>query len=126
MSGGLLGIEIGGTKLQIVLGDALGHISKRYRATVDRARGGPGILDQIQAGISELCGGGPVRGVAVGFGGPVDQVKGRICVSHQIDGWDDFPLGDWLRERARAPVVVENDANTAAYGEAFSGAGALG
>ena len=126
MSGGLLGIEIGGTKLQIVKGDGLGHIEKRWRATVDRARGGPGILEQLRAGIGELCGGNRVEGIAVGFGGPVDHEEGRICVSHQIEGWDEFQLGAWLRERAQAPVVVENDANTAAYGEASSGAGALG
>jgi glucokinase len=120
-----LGIEIGGTKLQIVQGDAAGNIRRRWRATVDRQRGGPGILDQLRAGISELTQGGSERpaAVAVGFGGPVDWARGRVRVSHQIPGWEDFALQDWLEQAAWAPVVVENDANTAALGEATCGAG---
>ena len=120
-----LGIEIGGTKLQIVQGDAAGNIRRRWRATVDRQRGGPGILDQLRAGISELTQGGSKRpaAVAVGFGGPVDWARGRVRVSHQIPGWEDFALQDWLEQAAWAPVVVENDANTAALGEATCGAG---
>ena len=74
-----LGIEIGGTKLQIVQGDAEGTIGRRWRATVDRGRGGPGILEQLRAGIDELTGGGAggadrPAAIAVGFGGPVAAV----------------------------------------------------
>ena len=120
-----LGIEIGGTKLQIVQGDAAGRIDRRWRATVDKNRGGPGIQDQLRGGISELA--GPERpgwgGVAVGFGGPVDRAAGRVRVSHQIPGWEDFPLRQWLEDQTGAPVVIENDANTAALGEALRGAG---
>jgi glucokinase len=120
----LVGIEIGGTKLQIVQGDAAGHIHRRWRATVDRSRGGPGILEQLTQGLREL--GGTPRAMAVGFGGPVDHRTGRIRTSHQIEGWDDFALADWLAERMGTPAgaVVENDANTAALGEAMCGAGA--
>ena len=119
----VLGIEIGGTKLQIVQGQA-GVIHRRWRATVDRTAGGPGILRQLDQGIAELTAGSAASAVAVGFGGPVDRVAGRIRTSHQIKGWDDFALADWLRERTHAPVVLENDANTAALGEAMHGAGA--
>lgn len=119
-----LGIEIGGTKLQIVQGDGAGRIQRRWRATVDRARGGPGILDQLGAGIGELMTGEKISGIAVGFGGPVDHARGRISTSHQIEGWDDFPLAEWLREQTGVPAVLENDANTAALGEALCGAGA--
>jgi glucokinase len=120
----LLGIEIGGTKLQMVQGEASsGHITRRWRATVDPSKGGAGILSQLKQGLAELNG-GQTAAVAAGFGGPVDHRTGRICRSHQITGWDDFPLADWLREQTSVPVAVENDANTAALGEALSGAGA--
>ena len=119
-----LGIEIGGTKLQIVQGNASGHIERRWRATVDKASGGPGIQEQLRRGLDEMMGGGPKpQAIAVGFGGPVDHVTGRVRVSHQIPGWEDFPLGDWLREQTGVPTSVENDANTAALGEALCGAG---
>jgi glucokinase len=61
--------------------------------------------------------------IGVGFGGPVDWRTGKICCSHQIAGWHDFELGAWLRELTRLPVVVDNDANVAALGEALHGAG---
>ena len=120
-----LGIEIGGTKLQIVQGDAAGGIQRRWRTTVDRQRGGPGILERLREGIAGLTGDGSDRpaAVAVGFGGPVDRARGRVRVSHQIPGWEDFALRDWLEQTVWAPAVVENDANTAALGEATCGAG---
>src|SRR5438552_14649626 len=92
-----LGIEIGGTKLQIVRGDAAGRIARRWRATVDRERGGPGIQEQLAAGLEELtpAGSSKSRAITVGFGGPVESVTGRVRVSHQIPGWEDFPLRDW-------------------------------
>src|SRR5687767_2665182 len=120
-----LGIEIGGTKLQIVQGDTAGRIQRRWRGIVDKARGGAGILEQLRSGISELTGGGTSKpaAVAVGFGGPVDTAAGRVRVSHQIPGWEDFPLRQWLQDTTGAPAVLENDANTAALGEAIFGAG---
>jgi glucokinase len=62
-------------------------------------------------------------GVGVGFGGPVDWKTGRIARSHQIEGWSEFDLAGWLSPLVQAPVVVDNDANVAALGEARRGAG---
>ncbi len=118
-----LGIEIGGTKLQLVVGDELLAIRERRRFTVDRAQGGAGIRQQIEAGLPELLKAWPVAAVGVGFGGPVDWKTGRICCSHQIEGWSEFELGAWLRALAGKPVRVDNDANIAALGEAVLGAG---
>jgi glucokinase len=61
--------------------------------------------------------------VAIGFGGPVDTARGRIVTSHQVDGWDDFPLTSWFESHCALPVVLHNDADTAAYAEAKFGAG---
>ena len=123
MNDRFLGIEIGGTKLQLVIGDADARILERRRLTVDKARGGAGIREQIQATLAELLPKFQPRAVGVGFGGPVDSATGRICCSHQIEGWSDFKLGEWLRSLANLPVAVDNDANTAALGEAQRGAG---
>ena len=119
----LLGVEIGGTKLQIVVGDDSAKIVERHRLTVDKSRGGEGIREQIAATVKLLRARLDFRAVGVGFGGPVDNGTGKICCSHQIEGWSEFPLGDWLRDIAGAPVVVDNDANVAALGEATHGAG---
>lgn len=119
----ILGIEIGGTKLQLVAGDADARITARRRFTVDKARGGAGIREQIQAALPELIDVARPVAIGVGFGGPVDSATGQICCSHQIEGWSEFPLGEWLRGLSRLPVTVDNDANTASLGEARCGAG---
>jgi len=116
-----LGIEIGGTKLQLVLGEN-GKIKERRRLIVDPNRGAAGIREQIKATLSELNGSFAAAGV--GFGGPVDWRKGQICRSHQIEGWSEFELATWLNGLTGTPIRVDNDANVAALGEALYGAGA--
>jgi glucokinase len=119
-----LGIEIGGTKLQIVTGDGAGRIHARQRFSVDPAAGGAGIRKQLEAGLRELLQTSKPLAIGVGFGGPVDWSTGNICCSHQVEGWSEFPLGQWLGELTKLPVVVDNDANVAALGEALHGAAA--
>jgi glucokinase len=60
----------------------------------------------------------------VGFGGPVNYKTGKISVSHQIAGWENFNLQQWLQDLTGVPVFIDNDANVAALGEAVHGAGA--
>jgi len=119
----LIGIEIGGTKLQLVRGDENGSIQLRRRLTVAREAGAEGIRKQIAQAIPELLDGSPVEAVGVGFGGPVDWRTGKICCSHHIEGWSDFDLAGWLRAQTGVHVFADNDANVAALGEAQCGAG---
>ena len=118
-----IGIEIGGTKLQVVAGDATASILERRKYAVDRAQGAAGIRRQIQQGLGELTASQKPAAVGVGFGGPVDWKAGRICRSHHVQGWSEFDLGGWLAELTGAPVFIDNDANVAALGEARGGAG---
>lgn len=118
-----LGIEIGGTKLQVVIGSANGHILRRWRATVVRDRGGNGICDQLRGALREISSEARPAAVGAGFGGPIDRCSGTIVKSHQIAGWEGFELSAFLREITGAPAYVDNDANVAALGEAALGAG---
>lgn len=119
----LVGIEIGGTKLQLAVGDSTGRIVERERLSVAPGEGGEGIRRQIERALPNLIKHAKPAAVGVGFGGPVDRATGAICCSHQIEGWSEFPLRDWLKELSGLPVAVENDANTAALAEATVGAG---
>jgi len=119
----ILGIEIGGTKLQLVLGDETGRIHKSRKLKVTPDGGSTAIRDQIALTIPELLTGKRIDAVGVGFGGPVDWRTGKICRSHQISGWSAFDLPGWLQTQVNAPVYVDNDANVAALGEALCGAG---
>jgi glucokinase len=123
-----VGIEIGGTKLQAGVGLRDGKLVALVRRAVDPAKGGAGIREQIPGLVEEAvaqagCRREDLSGVGVGFGGPVDTKRGRILVSHQIEGWTDFPLREWLQKKVEVPVVLQNDAKTAALAEATHGAG---
>jgi glucokinase len=120
----LLGIEIGGTKLQIVVGTPEGRILDRHRFAVNPAEGGTGIRRHIEACVRGLVDTVRPAAVGVGYGGPVDWQTGQICCSHHVEGWSDFPLGTWLASFSKCPVVIDNDANVASLGEAVHGAGA--
>jgi len=118
-----IGIEIGGTKQQLVAGDAEGNIIDRCRFSVDPKGGGPVIRERIAEELPKLIVAHKPERIGVGFGGPLDIAKGTVAVSHQIEGWSGFPLRDWLHDLTGLPVVIENDANTAALAEALRGAG---
>src|ERR1043165_8427886 len=94
----LLGIEIGGTKLQLAAGDEDGKLCQRHKRTVEPGKGAAGIREQIERTLPELTRGRRIAGGGVGFGGPVDWRTGRICRSHQIEGWSEFDLGGWLEQ----------------------------
>lgn len=120
----VIGIEIGGTKLQAVAGTTAGEIVDRRRFTVDRAAGRDGILRHLETALGELRAAWPPVAAGIGFGGPIDWRTGRIACSHHVAGWTDFALGPWVAERLGVPVRADNDANVAALGEATRGAGA--
>lgn len=123
-AGGLfIGIEIGGTKLQVVTGNGRGRIIERHRFAVDRGLGAEGIRRQLRSAVEEIVEDASPAAVGVGYGGPVDWRNGQIRCSHHIAGWSDFELGRWLTKLTNAPVFVDNDANVAALGEAVRGAG---
>lgn len=119
-----LGIEIGGTKLQLGLGDGqTPELLDLLRADVEVELGAQGIVKAIQRLGSKICAQHPIQTIGVGFGGPVDIAKGVVTKSHQIAGWDDYPLSQQLSDTFGLRVAVDNDCNVAALGEAKLGAG---
>ena len=123
-----LGIEIGGTKLQLGLGEGDGAIVQLWRGSVDPALSGAGIRAEIvrqypvllqSAGLTHS----DIRCLGVGFGGPTDDATRSTITSHQIAGWDNFPLAAFLHENLCCPAVIGNDADVAGLAEAHFGAG---
>src|SRR5262245_46104414 len=113
-----LGIEIGGTKLQLGVGAGDGVLAGLWRGTVDVAAGPEGIRRQITGAVPELLAKAGIersrlKGVGIGFGGPVDDATRTIIKSHQIEGWDNFPLADWVSQVAGLPAELGNDADVA-------------
>jgi glucokinase len=121
-----LGIEIGGTKLQLAMGPGDWTIAALERRVIRPEAGAKGLLDQIAEAHACLVSSSHGRPAAagIGFGGPVDVDRGVILRSHQIEGWEGFALADWVREVMGIPLVsIQNDADTAGLGEARFGAG---
>jgi len=123
-----LGIEIGGTKLQLGIGAGDGTLHALWRGAVDVARGADGIREQIESAVPELMRQAgsdrqALKGVGIGFGGPVDDRTQTVIKSHQIEGWDNFPLAAWVSDMLSLPASLGNDADVAGLAEALFGAG---
>jgi glucokinase len=123
-----IGIEIGGTKLQLAVGPGDGTIAALRRETVKVEEGPEGIRRQILSCIPQILshseiGRDQIAGVGIGFGGPVDDATQSIIKSHQIENWDNFPLAAWISDMLGWPVALGNDADVAGLAEALFGAG---
>ena len=118
-----LGIEIGGTKLQFGVGPGDGHTFVEFvRRDIDRQQGAAGIQSQILEVGRKLVRTHRIERVGYGFGGPVFGAQGIVQTSHQVPGWDRFPLAAWTESELRVPARLGNDCDVAALAEACYGA----
>ena len=117
-----VGIDIGGTNTLIILADSQGKI---YRRNLIPTRKPSFTLEQILKVIR----GYPVhlkkgiRAVGIACAGMLDARSGRLISSPNLASWRNVPLKGYFRRRLKVPVAVENDANAAALGERYFGAG---
>lgn len=119
-----LGIEIGGTKLQLGVSDATSEkLVALERREVDSKRGAEGILESIEKVGLELARRHRIERMGFGFGGPVDAHRGKVIKSHQVHGWEGAPISSWAKDRFQVPVALGNDCDVAALAEAHLGAG---
>jgi glucokinase len=118
-----LGIEIGGTKLQLGVGPGDGTLVALERFDVDRSAGAEAIRQQIAATAPAFIQRHRVERIGIGFGGPIDSARGVTVTSHQVAGWDNFPIVEWAQSTLGLYAVLGNDADLAALAEARFGAG---
>lgn len=121
-----LGVEIGGTKLQVAVVAGDGTVRSLRHAAVVAGDGAEGILRALANLLAEACreSGAGLQAAGVGFGGPVDRARGTVATSHHVAGWDGVDLADWVSARIGGrPAFLENDSNAAALAEASVGAG---
>lgn len=120
----ILGIEIGGTKIQVAAGYANSNeLAETLRQTVDPQKGAGGIREQVQTMGQDLASRYSIEKIGIGFGGPIDRITGIIFKSHQIRGWDGLNLIEWSESIFGVQTVVANDCDAAALAEAKLGAG---
>lgn len=121
-----IGVDLGGTNLRAAAIAEDGRILERIAAQTDLAGGREAVLGDIVAAIAELrerCGVRRLAGVGIGVPGFIDMQRGFIVGSHNLRDFDNFPVRDEIARRLGTPVILENDANAAALGEKWMGAG---
>lgn len=128
----IVGVDLGGTNIVVGLlpiegGEVLGLRS----LPTDSVRGAKFVVDRIvsmaEAAIAEVLSahGGSreeVAGVGIGSPGPLDRKTGTVINTPNL-GWRNFPLRDLIGNALNLPATLDNDANCAAYGEWWLGAG---
>ena len=123
----ILGIDIGGTKSAVVVGDAHGTVLARAAAPTPPSgwAEASALLRTLMRTACREAGIKPARLAATGvsYGGPVNARTGTAQAPPNLPGWGDLPLRALLEAELRLPVMVENDANATALAEHRWGAG---
>lgn len=121
----LVGIDLGGTNVRVGAVTMAGELVASQECPIE-ARQGP------QAGMEKIAGliahvtdeaGGRLQAIGIGSTGPVDRDLGAIQNPYTLPTWENVNIVDLLRGRFHVPVTIENDADAAALGESWIGAG---
>ena len=123
----IVAVDIGGTKILAAVGDIRGTVYGRYRCSTPRDCGALDIFQAVESAVAAAIKKaglrpGDIAGMAVGIPGVVDYKRGRIVKTPNMP-LTEAPLREFLFERFGFPVVLENDCNLGALGEAWLGAG---
>ena len=128
MSSHVVGIDIGGTKLAVVVADQDGNILQKVRKPTESEKGPRHAVQLILGMVHEALNLVELRhedisGIGVSCGGPLDTKTGIIYSPPNLPGWDALPLKEMIESEFHIPTVIENDANASALAEARFGGG---
>ena len=122
----IAGVDIGGTNLRVGLVPFAGGRPVEVGMERTCAERGPAhVVARVAAMLRKALRDvepESVAGIGVGAPGPLDRTAGVVLETPNL-GWRNVPLRDLVGEAAGFPVVLDNDANCAAYGEWWQGAG---
>ncbi|MCY9787543.1 ROK family glucokinase [Nocardiopsis sp. EMB25] len=118
-----IGVDIGGTKVAAGVVTAEGQVLARLRTETPERSKSPAVVEETIVGVvRELMREFTVAAVGVGAAGFVDEQRANVLFAPHLS-WRREPLRDALTDRLDLPVVVENDANAAAWAEVRAGVG---
>lgn len=112
-----IGIDLGGTNLRVALVSRDGRIIRKIKTPTSGE-----ILDSIFKATGDLFS-DDIEGIGLGIAGLVARKSGRILISPNLQIVEKIDIVNELKEKFRVPVFIENDANAAALGEKWVGAG---
>ncbi|MCC7147483.1 MAG: ROK family glucokinase [Phycisphaeraceae bacterium] len=123
-----LGLDLGGTNIKAGVISAQGAVLSRHSLPTPAAKGFEAVAEQIaQAGRQAMAQAGvtvgDVQAVGVGAPGLLDHERGLVLDAPNLPGWRSVPLAARMTAILGRPTYIENDANAAAFGEYWAGAG---
>ncbi len=122
------GIDLGGTKILVLIADAQGNVRGDSRVRTPAAQGPEAVIARIVQSVREAAekagvDAKSIRAAGVSAPGPIDSEEGVITDPPNLPGWHNVPLARILRERLGVPSLLENDANCQGVAEHQFGAG---
>ena len=123
-----IGIDLGGTNIKCAVCDETVTPLVRLSTETQADRGCEHVLERMVLLVDELLSKASLNrsdilGIGLGAPGPISYAEGMILNAPNLPGWVNIPLRQHFADATKLPIVLENDANAAAYGEFVSGAG---
>jgi glucokinase len=121
-----VGLDVGGTKCSVVIGDSSFSIKKKIGFDTNTDRGWQPILNDFKKHIRSLLDlypGYNLKRIGISCGGPLDSKKGFIYSPPNLPGWDNVPITKIFSDEFGVQTALQNDANACALAEWLMGAG---
>src|SRR5215472_10118133 len=122
-----IGVDLGGTNLRVAAVDDKGNILESVDTLTHVSHGREAVVSRLTDAVRfisrKLSPSHTFLGVGVGLPGIIDLEAGTLHSAANFPGWNDYPAREDLEARFGATVILENDANCAALGEKWLGAG---
>lgn len=124
----LMGIDLGGTSVKFAILTESGEIRQKWSIQTDIQNGGkkiiPNIIESIHHHLNQFgLTAHDFAGIGMGSPGKVDRDKGTVIGAYNLN-WDTLqPVREWMEAGTNIPFFIDNDANAAALGERWKGAG---
>jgi len=122
-----IGVDLGGTNLRIAAIDESGQLLEKVSIAVRTLAHREAVIEELCRAVRTLSAShaarGPFAGVGVGVPGILYVESGTLRKSPNLPGWENFAVRDAVSSQLKVNVVLDNDANAAALGEKWLGAG---
>lgn len=121
-----IGLDLGGTNLRAAAVNRSGQMLDKIAGSVHFSEGREAVMADMVNAISQLRerhGAGGLAGIGIGVPGFILLKEGIIRNSNNLPFLENFPIRDEIEQRLNTFVILENDANAAALGEKWMGAG---
>jgi glucokinase len=122
----IVGVDLGGTTVRAGAFDSRGSLLAVQETPIEAARGAEFGLRRIHGLIEQVLaesGTASLIGIGIGSTGPLDPIRGIINNPFTLPTWENVPIVEWMQRSFGVPVTLENDADAAALGEYWQGAG---